>query len=105
MNKLSEIFSKGIRDYCDGYLKVKKINNPSGFEISYGQMYEKPDIELFPTLLALRELFGTEKINVDDYAQGGCETCDYGSDYGHTFQIYDITKNLNILENESLKDE
>ena len=63
----------------------------TGFEIKYGAMYGRPELNL-PTLMKLVELFGTEKIDVNDYAIGGCETCDYGSDYGHTITVLNPTK-------------
>jgi hypothetical protein len=42
----------------------------------------------------LSELFGTDNIDVDDYAYGGCDTCDYGSNYGHEIAIREATKNV-----------
>ena len=69
---------------------------PIQFEIEYGQMYDPPPFNL-GMLVKLGELLGTMEINVDNYAVGGCETCDYNSDYGHTLQVYDPTKNVEIL--------
>lgn len=43
----------------------------------------------FSHLKRLSELFGTEKIDVDDWSMGGCDSCDYGSSYVRTFQIYE----------------
>lgn len=62
-------------------------------EIEYGAMYERPQLD-FAKLVRLSEIFGTQKIDVDDYSNYGCESCDYGSDYGHTIQIYEPTKNI-----------
>jgi len=67
-------------DHCT----IREIKN--GFEIDYGAMYESPNLN-FAKLMELSKLFGTEEINVDNYSEGGCETCDYGSSYGHTIQI------------------
>lgn len=75
------------RPYCI----VTKIAR--GFELQYGQEYSSPNLS-FEKLLGLSELFGTKAIDVDDYATQGCETCDFGSDYGHTIQIYEPTKNV-----------
>jgi hypothetical protein len=77
------------------HLEVSKIDN--GYELSYGRMYEAPTLN-FSTLKKLSELFGTDNVDVDNYGQGGCETCDYGSDYGHTIQIREITKNADELK-------
>ena len=63
------------------------------FEIEWGKMYNAPELS-FAALKRLSEIFGTEEIDVDDYANSGCDTCGYGSDYGHTIQIYNATKNV-----------
>lgn len=56
------------------------------YDITIGAMYEPPVLN-FGILKSLSEMFGTDEINVDDYSQAGCETCDYGSEYGHTIEI------------------
>jgi hypothetical protein len=72
--------------------------------IVYGAMYDRPTLG-FAQLKALSELFGTDEIDVDDYSYGGCESCDYGSDYGHTIQIYNPTKNIdNFQQLKPIKD-
>lgn len=80
------------KDYNYSHIRVDKLGE-SDIEITYGQMYESPELN-FSTLKELSEVFGTDKIDVDHYAEGGCESCDYGSDYGHTIQIYNPTKNV-----------
>ena len=35
----------------------------------------------------LSELFGTREFDVNKYSMHGCETCDYGSRYGHELCI------------------
>lgn len=77
------------------YLKINKITN--GFELEYGKMYDAPPLN-FATLSNLADLFGTREIDVDNYSSSGCDTCDYGSDYGHTIQITNLTKNQKELE-------
>jgi hypothetical protein len=92
MNLREEILSVlGKGDYC----RVGKISR--GFEIEYGSMYSAPELGL-KTLIALSEIFGTKAIDVDNYGTSGCDTCDYGSDYGHTIQIYEPTKNLKEMK-------
>lgn len=77
------------------HYSVKQINE--GFEIEYGSMYHHPELG-FKQLKQLSELFGTESIDVDNYSQSGCDTCDYGSDYGHTIQIRSATKNVDSIK-------
>lgn len=80
--------------YENVYCKINKISE--GYEISYGMMYDPPQLG-FSQLMELSKLFGTEDINVDNYSVGGCESCDYGSDYGHTIQITNVTLNEDEL--------
>jgi hypothetical protein len=93
--KIVEILVDNPRPYSDTYLKVSKIDR--GFELSLGAMYESPGIT-FAKLQGLAKLFKTDNIDVDNYSQGGCETCDFGSDYGHTIQILDPKKNIKEME-------
>lgn len=75
----------------------KKKDNREYYEITVGSMYTAVGVGL-KKLLKLVEMFGTEEIDVDDFSYGGCETCDYGSDYGHTLQLYNVTKRIDELE-------
>lgn len=86
-----------IQDYSDCYLEIEKIGKENDFQIKYGQMYEAPILN-FGTLKELSELFGTDNIDVDDYSYRGCDTCDYGSDYGHEIQVRNPTKTLEVLD-------
>ncbi len=87
-NKIREIL---IPNRWGSHCKISKLD--TGFQIEYGQMYESPELS-FALLMELSELFGTKEIDVDNYSREGCESCDYGSDYGHTIQIYNPTKNV-----------
>ena len=69
---------------------------PWGFEIKWSNEGRSPELTL-DRLIQLTELFGTTKINVDNYAVAGCDTCDYGSDYGHTIQVYAPSKNVDEI--------
>lgn len=71
--------------------------------ITYGRMYESPVLN-FVSLMDLSEIFGTKDIDVDNYANSGCETCDYGSDYGHEISIKNITKNVSEIKSLNGKD-
>jgi hypothetical protein len=75
--------------WSDKHINVTQIA-PNHIRITYGQMYESPTLN-FKILSELSEMFGTKNIDVDDFSQGGCDTCDYGSDYGHDIDIKDFT--------------
>lgn len=77
-------------------ITIRDINHrkPNSIEVSVRKMYESPIVVNFALLKKISEFFGTDSIDVDDYSMGGCETCDYGSSYGHDFQIYGATKNI-----------
>lgn len=84
-----------IPEHCylsDVTARIEKVA-PDLIEIRYGAMYQAPALNL-DRLLAIGALFGTKAVDVDDYANGGCETCDYGSDYGHTIQVRRPSKNI-----------
>lgn len=80
-------------------LNMRLYNITNGYELSIGAMYESPIKEFnLRTLMKLSDLFGTDEIDVDNFAEGGCESCDYGSNYGHTIQIKNPTKNVEELD-------
>lgn len=83
------------RKLLDCSLSLNKRHN--GYEIEVGQMYEYVGLN-FAKLMKLSELFGTQEIDVDNYAQEGCESCDWGSSYTHTIQVLHPTKSLEALE-------
>jgi hypothetical protein len=62
-------------------------NTPDKVEIEITCMYEAPSPTL-PALVKLADFFGTMNINdAAAFANGGCETCDYGSSYGYTLVV------------------
>jgi len=69
--------------------------NENSVLIYNSDMYDCPQLQ-FKTLVKLSELFGSEDIRTDmDYlVQPGCETCDYGSEYGYEVIIGNPTKNM-----------
>lgn len=77
--------------YDNPSLRITLIEG--GIELDFSKMYDAPPLS-FKMLKALSEHFGTDKIDVDDYSNGGCETCDYGSSYGHRIQVLSPTKNI-----------
>lgn len=68
--------------------RVTKYGKEVAVEIDISREYQSPEIK-FSDLLALSQYFGgTERIGeVNDWAQSGCETCDYGSSYGFTVRV------------------
>lgn len=55
--------------------------------IELSAMYSAPGLT-FKQLLELSKFFNTDKIDDNDKInQPGCETCDYGSQYGFTLKI------------------
>lgn len=65
--------------------------------LKFGAMYDAPEVPSLDRLLELRTLFGAKNISVDHYSNGGCETCDWGSDYGHELYIIGPTRNADGL--------
>jgi hypothetical protein len=72
--------------------------NGKGFEIKITAMYERPFEINFSSLMKFANYFGTESIDVDNISHRGCETCDYGSKYGYTLQIFGATLNVPTFE-------
>lgn len=95
--QILEILLVEKMEYHEDLEKVCKrlhfYRHNNGFRIEYGLEYESPELG-FEKLLKLSELFGTTKINVDDFGIPGCESCDYGSCYGHQIDIFEATKNV-----------
>ena len=90
---------KSAGDSYDSPEKIEWRRIEDGIEIDCSSMYGAPKITL-EMLTKLAEYFGTTKIDVDNSTinEQGCETCDYGSSYGHTIQIKFITKNMPVKE-------
>jgi hypothetical protein len=77
-------------------------HRPDGFTIRYGAMYKRPGWST-AMLFALADLFGTDAIVGDESDTGGCESCDYGSDYGHEIVVTGATKNAGRVPVGALK--
>lgn len=60
--------------------------HPEYYDLTLSSMYDPPGLSL-KHLIALAEFFGTQNIRDERFSYGGCETCDYGSDYGFTLII------------------
>jgi len=75
------------REYADFEIELKKDDKT--IELKIKQMYEHISLE-FKDLLFLSDLFKTTDISTSTYSYDGCETCDYGSEYGTNFVIKNI---------------
>ena len=85
-----------------GSIRVRGlVINGDSVEFEYSGGGSAPDIN-YGFLKDLSEYFGTDNINIEnDICVSGCETCDWGSEYGYTFYIKECTKGLdNIREEE-----
>lgn len=75
----------GIGGYGEPDFRVR--HETGCYKLDIVRMYEAPGLT-FSQLKAIAEFFGTENINDDArFSRGGCETCDYGSEYGFTLTI------------------
>lgn len=55
-------------------------------DLKVSAMYEAPGLS-FAILKQLSAFFETDNIHDERFDHSGCETCDYGSDYGFTLTI------------------
>jgi hypothetical protein len=92
IEKVQAIFdAEHAKRYCMGWESkgclTVELNTPDMVRVTISCMYEAPSPTL-DVLTQLAEFFGTKNINDDDaFANGGCETCDYGSSYGYTLTV------------------
>jgi len=90
-----------MKKYSEEEIKdqVKKIwgnDEPDTIKVSIGleavsielsSMYSAPGLN-FAKLKALSDFFETDHIDDEErFSNGGCESCDYGSNYGFTLII------------------
>lgn len=93
LSQIRSVFEKFlVHDSYEHYLKVNHVikDKSNSIELSFGSEYQRPQINL-AGLIELADIFGTKEIDLDNYGISGCETCDSGSDYGHTIQIYNMS--------------
>ena len=68
-------------------MKVEIAEDGSYVDITLSKMYSSPTCT-FGQMAQLSQFFRTTSIGqVNDWQREGCETCDYGSDYGFTLRI------------------
>lgn len=59
---------------------------PDAVGLTVHAMYNPPGLGL-KQLMELSRFFETENIEDERFSHPGCDTCDYGSDYGFTLYI------------------
>jgi hypothetical protein len=92
LEALENILKSG--EYEDGEISDLRWNDTRKIiSFRYSSMYDSPPLN-FSTMKELSDHFGTDEIDIDGYSQRGCETCDYGSEYGHDVEIMEPTKGL-----------
>jgi hypothetical protein len=80
----------------------RTIPGDNSIEIKVTSMYSNPINCNYDLLKGLMDLFKTTTIDVDDYDVHGCDSCDWGSAYGHTFQIRNCFSDISeLLRKES----
>jgi hypothetical protein len=72
----------------------RKHQGKSALAIKVAAMYESPQYKgeggLVGMVKALQDATGATGIEIEDeFARGGCETCDYGSSYGKTYIVWE----------------
>lgn len=87
MDKVEKIYSKSYDFYVAAPADVKVVVYRDSIGITLSAMYGAPSLNL-PILMEFAEFFETKNINDDDrFNRSGCETCDYGSEYGFTLTV------------------
>lgn len=85
-----------ILDPIENGCHIEVLKTLGGCDIVFGKMYDPPSINLHH-LNAIGLLFGTDDVTVNGYELAGCETCDFGSDYGHTINVRQVTNHADAL--------
>lgn len=99
--ELSKIFEIDIKkEYNDivpiKFIPVRKDGNKFYFKIN--RMYNAPALSV-AHIMDMVNLFGTKKIDINNYGSSGCETCDYGSQYGYNITVENPTRMIKELKN------
>lgn len=81
-DKVYELLDPATSCFREAEVTVKQNN--TYISIKIGAMYSapKPAGGIVGFFMELSEFFGTKKIDMGSFEHSGCETCDYGSEYG-----------------------
>ena len=80
--RVREVFQDDFGKYDHADVVVSE--NAHAIRVEVSKMYEHIELN-FDKLLKLAEIFGTQNFKIKEWSNSGCETCDYGSSYVHTF--------------------
>lgn len=86
-DKVAQVFREAEPSYViqtDFKVEVEEDTQGEIMTVHAFQMYDYLPLS-FSILQKLSEIFGTTDFGVSQYERSGCETCDYGSCYSHTF--------------------
>ncbi len=86
---LQEVF-EGLDDVV---INPTTVKGQPGLDITLSAMYSAPSYSGKNGLLGIIEAFqkatGYENVDiVDEFAEQGCDTCDWGSSYGKTYRVW-----------------
>ena len=82
--------------YKDGTRTLESYGSDGDLLIRYGQMYDRPTFTLNQAI-ALQKFFDCEDIRQGEFSHSGCDTCDWGSCYGHELHIVKPKKNQDLV--------
>lgn len=88
VEKVTEIVTSNPDNYDwrETEIKVHRFNDEY-IELSIAQMYERPQLR-FEDINKLAKFFDTMNIETgSEFGSGGCESCDWGSEYGFTLYV------------------
>jgi len=72
----------GLNDF-----EISVSRNKGRITIKVKQMYEYVSVN-FEKMQKIANWFDTVNLDVDEWSRRGCDTCDYGSSYTKTFDVW-----------------
>jgi hypothetical protein len=94
--KVREIWQTGRNSWDKLNININQGRDCYFIQIS--KMYESPGVT-FKQLNELAKFFDTLNVETEsEFSHGGCETCDYGSQYGFILKISEGDKFKELIE-------
>lgn len=91
-----------IRNIFDDWENIHIEPIANGWEIKCWNMYSPGELG-YRHLKMVATLFGTDNVDLDNFEEGGCESCDYGSRYGFTVQVRHLALHAHLMRELSGK--
>ncbi len=85
LGKVKELWNPENDKYKTIEFKVLE-NTKELVRISISRMYDAPGLS-YQQLHELSKFFGTDKLGDEWFSNEGCDSCDYGSEYGFVIEI------------------